>query len=176
MSELAMRLERAGILTLHASAVQIGGQALVFLGPSGTGKSTVCRLLSDVAEPLVDDSTYVLYQDDRGWLVGDTRAEVYEDAFLTGRTAGLDGVPLRAVFRLRQAAATRLERMPAWQTCGCLVEALGWHRFRPAEMNRAIFARLAAIARAVPGYRLHFDLSGRILHVLKGTLQLAATS
>jgi len=176
MSEQAMRLESAGILTLHASAVRIGGQALVFLGPSGTGKSTICRLLSDLSEPLVDDSTYVLYREGRGWLVGEARAPAYEEAFLTGRTAGLDGVPLRAVFRLRQAAATRLEPLPAWQTCAYLVEALGWHRFRPAGMNRAIFARLAAIARSVPGYRLHFDLSGQIVHMLRATLRLEAES
>ena len=44
--DLPYQLLKAGILTLHSSAVEVNGEALLFLAPSGTGKSTQARLWS----------------------------------------------------------------------------------------------------------------------------------
>lgn len=44
---------------LHASAVAIGGKAVIFTGNSGAGKTTIMTLLSSVYKPLADDSIII---------------------------------------------------------------------------------------------------------------------
>ncbi len=48
-------LERHGILSLHAGAVEVGGKALVFLGDKGAGKSTTTGALVARGHALVTD-------------------------------------------------------------------------------------------------------------------------
>ena len=42
--DLPYQLLKRGVLTLHSSAVEVNGKALLFLAPSGTGKSTQAQL------------------------------------------------------------------------------------------------------------------------------------
>lgn len=52
---LAFVLTLRGHLVLHASAVQIGSDALAFVGASGMGKSTMATLVSADGAPLITD-------------------------------------------------------------------------------------------------------------------------
>jgi hypothetical protein len=52
---LALALELAGFLCLHGSAVVIGSQGLVFLGPKHHGKSTIASALTLAGARLVGD-------------------------------------------------------------------------------------------------------------------------
>ncbi len=52
---LAHALAAEGLLGLHASAVEVGGEALAIIGPSGTGKSTIAALLCAAGARLVSD-------------------------------------------------------------------------------------------------------------------------
>ncbi|WP_370238688.1 HPr kinase/phosphorylase [Brevundimonas sp.] len=68
---VAIILAWRGLVPLHGSAVEIGGQAVLLAGPSGAGKSTLCdalvrrggKLVSDdlsVMKPVADGGTPVL--------------------------------------------------------------------------------------------------------------------
>ena len=52
---LALALELAGLLCLHGSAVALGQQAIVFLGPKHHGKSTLATALTAAGAQLVGD-------------------------------------------------------------------------------------------------------------------------
>jgi hypothetical protein len=52
---LAMIAQQRGWLTLHASAVDVDGQAIGFLAPSGGGKSTLAAAFHDAGRAVVDD-------------------------------------------------------------------------------------------------------------------------
>lgn len=52
-------------ICLHASSIQSGNMAVLFMGKSGSGKSTICKTLSGEYPPLTDDSTFILKK--RGW-------------------------------------------------------------------------------------------------------------
>ncbi|MGO9660512.1 MAG: hypothetical protein ACLP7F_19440 [Acidimicrobiales bacterium] len=54
-SLVAYLLSSSGRLVLHASAVEVDGSALAFVGPSGQGKTTVATLLCAEGYPLVSD-------------------------------------------------------------------------------------------------------------------------
>jgi hypothetical protein len=67
---LMLLLHQRGVLALHGSAVEIGGQVVGVIAPSGTGKSSTAaglykrghRLLSDDCIPIVyENGQYVVY-------------------------------------------------------------------------------------------------------------------
>lgn len=52
---VALLLTLRGRCVLHASAVEVGGRAIAFIGSSGQGKTTVAALLCAAGAPLVTD-------------------------------------------------------------------------------------------------------------------------
>lgn len=161
-------------LIIHASAVGINGEALVFLGPSGTGKSTISDLLSAQAQPLADDVVHLAPQakGDR-WTVSDAnRANLVRAPSETGQ-AVTAGLPLHAIFRLRQAPATHLEQTDALEICRCLTDAffeIHQQRSYDIETKKRAFNKLAAVARATAGYWLHFSLSDQTAQEISDAL------
>lgn len=66
---LPLALSHQGQLVLHASAVEIEGQAVAFLGASGKGKSTLAASFASSGFPFLTDDGLVLdYLDAAGWL------------------------------------------------------------------------------------------------------------
>jgi len=150
-------------LLIHASAVYTDKGAMVFLGPSNTGKSTICRLLDTYTQPLADDGVY-LTSHNGGWQVTDGT---------NLKPLSKSGLPLLAVFRLHQAPTVRLERLGTWQTCRHLTDAffeVRWQRQYDRKTKKNAFQVLAAIARSTPGFRLYFNLSARTFDIINETL------
>lgn len=159
-----------GILPIHASAVCANGGALVFLGPSGTGKSTICGLLSADTRTLADDIAYLIPEGER-WMVADADPHAFLGPFSGQEAAALGRVPLRGIFRLYQSPGVHLEPIDALQLCRHLANAFfdfPRHRHFDIATKRAIYARLAALARTVPGYHFYFDRSPQVRETLRG--------
>ena len=57
---LGFLLAHRGSICLHASAVAIGGQAVAFIGPAGSGKSTTAALFAARGYPIICDDVLVL--------------------------------------------------------------------------------------------------------------------
>ncbi|SEO83336.1 Hpr(Ser) kinase/phosphatase [Halorientalis persicus] len=57
---LGVLCHQRGDLVLHGSAVDFGGNAVVFLGNSGAGKSTTAAACYDAGYPLLDDDVVVI--------------------------------------------------------------------------------------------------------------------
>ncbi len=170
MDRRARLPNRAISLAVHASAVEIGSAAWLFLGPSGTGKSTVCRLLEERWPSLAQDVVYLFPLAAGGWGVVDGGRRAYEEALPAAEWAGLGARPLGAVARLFQAAEPRLQSIGPLETCRYLADALfeiAWQREYDVATKKMIFAHLAAVARSVPGYELYFGLSPRTREVVE---------
>lgn len=58
-------LMQQGHLVLHASAVNVNGNAIAFLGNSGSGKSTMATFLSKKGYPLITDDVLVSKMDEK---------------------------------------------------------------------------------------------------------------
>jgi energy-coupling factor transporter ATP-binding protein EcfA2 len=163
--------EPEGVLALHASAVEMDGKALLFLGPSGTGKSTMQRLLQSVARPLADDRIYLHKRRRQAWHVTDAGERLLYGPLSENEVGNLHGPPLRAIFRLHKAREPHVEPLDHLQTCRYLMEAffeIPWQQEYTAMMKRTAFSSLAAIARRVEGYYLYFERSPRMIDVLLG--------
>jgi ABC-type dipeptide/oligopeptide/nickel transport system ATPase subunit len=161
-------------VAIHASAVCANSQALIFLGPSGTGKSTMCHLLDKYTQTLALDAVYLVF---RGyeWKVLRGDGIAHGKPLPEERANSSEGVSLRAIVRLHQTTDPSLEPIDALQTCRYLTDAL-FEIIRQREDNfetkRFAFSCLATIARRVPGYQFHFDLSIRTPEILNKTIDL----
>ncbi len=74
-SVLGILLHLRQSVVLHASAVLVGGQAVLFCGASGAGKSTLCAALGERGYPMLSDDLCVLAPgvDGRLWVESDGR-------------------------------------------------------------------------------------------------------
>ncbi len=63
---VAFLLSMQGALVLHASAVEVDGGALAFVGSSGQGKTTLATLFCAAGYPLVTDDVLPVAVSDRG--------------------------------------------------------------------------------------------------------------
>ena len=169
-------------LFLHASAVNVDGGAVLFLGHSTAGKSTIARKLGAERPVLADDSVFAGpdaagvwrvvdggFRFDRGWGPEEWQADVRRQ-FQEGR-----GVPVRKCFRIHQAAAVRIEPMPPIELGKHLMDAAmeidlqrkfgkksldkpsehaDWHEITP--QRRRWFQLVAEMARTCPGWHLWF--------------------
>ena len=168
MAKLPQHPDPYGILLLHASAVQTKKGALIFLGPSGTGKSTVCLRLHPYVSPLADDKIHLVPQNGH-WLVSDATKRNFQRALFSFEAKALKGVPLRAVFRLYQDSKSSVERLMPHQTCFHLANSffdLFWQQNWEVSYKKSVFTNLGNIARVIPGYSIRFNLSTDIRNLI----------
>jgi energy-coupling factor transporter ATP-binding protein EcfA2 len=57
---LAELLDQRNVLVLHGSAIDVGGRAVVFLGPSGVGKSTIAGAMLGAGHLHISDDLVVV--------------------------------------------------------------------------------------------------------------------
>lgn len=156
---------------IHASAAVLHDEAVVFLGPATTGKSTICCLLSPHMQTVADDLVCLVPRMGGGWSVVDAgnSTTIISKEVPTDRTYPL----LRCVFRLRQAESSYLEPLDSLETCRCLTDAffeVRWQRLYDIETKKAAFVELAMVARSVPGYVVHFSLSPDVFMAVSAIL------
>jgi hypothetical protein len=65
---LPLVLSRRGRLVLHAGAVVIGGDITAFVGPTGSGKSTLVAACAAAGAAVVCDDSLIVERQDDGWL------------------------------------------------------------------------------------------------------------
>ncbi|MBI5482635.1 MAG: hypothetical protein HY906_27520 [Deltaproteobacteria bacterium] len=155
-------LGRGGLL-LHGAAIAHRGGAVVFLGRSGTGKSTVSRRVPAAA--LGDDGVLVLPR--RGGFAAFGTPLTQLPRTRARQALARQGLPLRALLLLRHARRDRL--VPAgWSAA--LAETVGHHLHFLALVPPALAARAlvngARLFERVPSWRLGLARDGDVSRVL----------
>ena len=139
-----------GTLEMHASVVSNGGKAYLFLGKSGTGKSTHSRLwLQNVpGTELVNDDNPVMR------VRQDGSVSVYGSPW-SGKTPCYRNVcfPVGAIVRIRQAKENRIARLPLVQAYASLASSCSGFRAEKSIAD-SLHATISAIVPAVPCFVL----------------------
>jgi hypothetical protein len=79
---LGIVLRLRGVVCLHASAVAVGARALAFVGPAGSGKSTMAATFARGGVPVLSDDTITLSAAGPSWCVAPAypRVRLWPDA------------------------------------------------------------------------------------------------
>lgn len=136
-------------LMVHASVIRNDGLGYMFLGRSGTGKSTHSRLW------LKHIPGSVLLNDDNPVIrVIDGLAYVYGTPW-SGKTPCYknESVPLKAVVRLSQAPYNKIARFAPLQSFASLMPACSCMRWDSASVS-ALHKTVEKVITVVPGYGL----------------------
>ncbi len=180
-SVVSYLLSAGGRLVLHASAVEVDGEALAFVGHSGQGKTTVATLLCADGYALVTDD--VLPLDVRGGEVtcvpGGTELRVREtvedllERFTPNATRRLTADARHAVApaptlaeRLvlgavavplpdRESNQVKVRRLPAGEAAMALARYQRIEGWTSPTLLRAQFEAVAAVAGSVPVLEIH---------------------
>ena len=139
-----------GTLEMHASVVSNSGKAYLFLGKSGTGKSTHSRLwLQNVpgTELVNDDNPIMRVKEDGSvWLFGSP---------WSGKTPCYKNVslPVGGIVRISRAKENRITRLPLVQAYASVASSCSG--FRPLKaIADGLHATLSQIVSKVPCYVL----------------------
>ena len=103
-------------LAIHSSCIVYQGKAVLFLGESGTGKSTHTRLWREHIEGAVllnDDSPMIRVEDGKVWAYGSAwsgKTPCYKN----------ERYELKACVRLSQAPANRIQKLSVLQAYGAI--------------------------------------------------------
>jgi len=136
-------------LEMHASVVMRGGRGFLFLGRSGTGKSTHSRLWLKYL-----DGTELLNDDNPVVRIVDGTVRVYGTPW-SGKTPcyKAQDVPVGAIVRLRQAPENRISRLGTVEAYASVMASCSG--YRPIRsLADAQHETLSAIAQDIPCYQL----------------------
>lgn len=142
-------LGRDGGLLVHASSVVFDDGAILFIGHSGAGKSTIAALAEQCGGVVLSDDRTILTVDAhrvRAW------GTPWHGTLARVSAAS---VPLRALYLLVQDAADAIERVPSSRALKELFVRLIHPRITGTEVGRTMDA-LSATLRACPLRMLRF--------------------
>lgn len=140
-----------GAMVVHGCGLLAGGRGLLFCGHSGAGKTTTAllwRAHRRGTEVLSDDRIVVRFRDGRPWIFGTPWHG-------SGRFARPRGVPLSAVFFLRQAARSRVADL-ATPTAAAHLFARSFPPPWSGPSIDRVLSLCARVARTVPCRTLSF--------------------
>lgn len=139
-----------GAYGVHTSCLVYEGQAVMFLGESGTGKSTHTRLWYnnfDGASLLNDDSPIVSTESGRPMVFGSP---------WSGKTPcyKTQSYPLKAVVRLAQAPENKMRRLNPLESITALFPSFPPAFAKVDDLNGKMLGSVSEILMQVPVYKL----------------------
>lgn len=159
-------LHRKGVF-LHCSSVYVSGKAILFLGHSNAGKSTISQLLSERYPVIADDKVWISRKSNGDWMVRDASSNfrgVIENYFTFGR----DQYPLIAVLRIFKSNATQILPISPKETCVYLLDAVFeidfQRRIDDVKIRKEWFKLAAQISRKIEGWHLTFPKDKSIIN------------
>jgi hypothetical protein len=141
---------RKGGVMLHAAAVVDAGRALVFCGPSESGKTTVARLAG--RRPVLSDETVALRPDDVGYRACAT--PFFGEAGPVAAQTNAEAAPA-AIFFLRKGASFGHRRLGRGEAVQRAFSQVFLPKRVPALVD-AILGNLDRLTAAVPCFELEF--------------------
>lgn len=170
LTALGMRLRTSGGLLLHGTAAVLDGAGILCVGVSGTGKSTLARILADAGATVLTDERPVV----RRQSSPDVPFRIYGTPWPSSAGAARDGwAPLRRLYLLAHGVTDRITPLPPPETVRRLiaVTTIPWQA--PPLLDPCL-ETLEALVRTVPCALLAFRPTAGVVKVLRDDLRLTA--
>ena len=161
-------------LCLHASAVNVAGKALLFLGYSTSGKSTISRLLSERYPVIADDRVWV-FKNKGFWLIQNGSNYFSTKDKKTNIAGEKNKYPLLAIVRIFKSKTLEVEPLSAKKACRYLMDAVFeidfQRRQKDFETKKKWFSAAAEISKIIAGWRLTFKKDKSIIKKIHETFE-----
>ena len=159
-------LSKKQAIAIHSSVIECKGRGVLFLGESGTGKSTHTRLWREHIEGarlLNDDSPIIR--------IVDGEARVYGSPW-SGKTPCYKSryVPVAGLCRLSQAPYNTIRRLSTIAAIGALLPSCPPQYAHDEHLQDAICCTLGEILRRVPAYHLECLPNGEAAELSRNTI------
>lgn len=148
-------------LLIHGSALLVDGQVHLFIGQSGSGKTTVVSLSSGATA--LSDDLVVVRREAGGWMVYGTPFWNSETTTRHGQTAS---GPLAGIYKLIQDRDVFLAPMPPVAGAAELLASCPVVNGQPGLLA-GVLGRCRALAAATPVQQLHFRKDDSFWAVLR---------
>jgi len=163
----AIRVER---VCFHASSVNVSGKAILFLGHSTSGKSTISQLLSERYPVIADDKVWVSGSSSSGWLVGDASDDQFTNADKRIRDEANELIPLLGVIRIFKSDHNEITSLTEIESCRYMMDAVFeidfQRRCEDCELIKGWFSFVAEIARKKESWGLTFKRDNNIIKTI----------
>lgn len=153
-------------IAIHSSVIESEGYGVLFLGESGTGKSTHTRLWRENIEGahlLNDDSPIVRIIEDRAMVYGSP---------WSGKTPCYKSLsyPIAGFCRLSQAPHNKIRKLPTIAAIGALLPSCPPQFAHDEELQDCICSTLGKLLRNTPAYHLECLPDSAAAHLSHSTI------
>lgn len=144
---------------LHAASAVRNGNAFVFPGISGAGKTTISGLIPSDATLLTDEISYVRLAE------GGYRAFGTPFAGNLGVPGANVSAPLKAVYLLAKGPGNKIDPVPRKDAAAALLRNVLFFAKDP-ELVRTVFETVWRLVASVPVYRLTFRPTSEVWEII----------
>ncbi len=192
LSLLVLRLRAQGGLVLHGTAAEVDGQGVLCVGVSGTGKSTLARLLDASGATVLTDERPVLRQWPAPTACRSEQTEAiskrtpYQSGFASEQTAAFRvygspwpssagfarnaWTPLRRIYFLEHGETDRLTPLPPREAVGRLIHVATIPWQDPVLLDPCL-ATIEALLGALPCAVLAFRPTPAVVDLIRADLR-----
>jgi hypothetical protein len=158
----ALLVFREGGLLIHGAGILHKGSAYLFIGHSGSGKTTIARY--SMNNLVMNDDLIIIMSEQNGWRAYSTPFWNPDQVLPTSLNA-----PLSVIFKLIQDQTVYLELMSKAQSLAELVSNIPIVTADPSR-NEKVLRECFNILSSIPSYKLHFLPDGSFWDVIQDEL------
>ena len=173
-------VQQLGGLSLHAALVERNGTGILLAASGDTGKSTCCRRFPSPWQPLCDDQTLVVRDNQKQYLAHPL--PTWSEYLMRRSNTTWDvqrPVPVSAIFFLEQAETDEVVSIGEGQTAMLISQSAnevsrpGWGYLDGDQVKtrrKKLFDNACELARTVPAFVLRATLEGRFWEKMERVL------
>jgi len=159
-------------MIVHSCGILRSGQALLFVGPSDAGKTTIAKLCGKRDGEVINDEMLLVWRSGQ-----DGKGPAVESGPFLGKYPSRRSLkaPLRCIFQLKQSSKTGIRRVDRSQAYLKFMRQVITPAYIGQKDKRAVLSLMSdfsdEVIGAVPVYELEFNLDGKSLWRTLGELE-----